>query len=234
MIQLQLHASFPTAIDPTPRVCQIASMFGLGVDESRSLTIVPPTTLSITPHQLIFITGASGGGKTTLLNLIRHALPTLHSQAARLIDFDTLLPNPQHHDAPIVEALGGSLEQAVRWLSIAGLNDAFIMLRRLSQLSDGQRYRYRLAHAIALTEAHPDQLCVVLADEFGSTLDRLTASVIARNIRKWTSRANVCFIAATTHDDLLEPLHPDTLIIQHPGQNLQLLTRATPACHEHP
>ena len=66
---------------------------------------------------------------------------------------------------------------------------------------------------------------MVLADEFGATLDRLTAQVIARNIRKWVTRSRVCFVAATTHDDLLEALAPDTLIVQHPGRAIEVLER---------
>jgi len=127
---------------------------------------------------------------------------------------------------------------------LAGLNEAFVMLRRLSELSDGQRARYRLAEAIAAAETvdpdAPAGWAVVLADEFGATLDRRTARTIARQVRRWVTRSTtaegsrpaaelpgaeppgagfpgVCFVGATTHDDLLEPLDPDQLIVQHPG-----------------
>ena len=69
-------------------------------------------------------------------------------------------------------------------------------------------------------------LHLILADEFGATLDRLTAAVIARNIRKWTRRnRHICFIAATTHDDLLESLDPDVLIEKHLGSEIDVLSR---------
>ncbi len=263
-ITIQVHASFTTAVDPSPRVCQVASMFGLGVDQSKTLTLIPPTTLKLAPHQILFITGASGGGKTTLLRQIAaalhaHASPSVchavgsasacfpssspstdmptpsrghgtpddhtpNTPAIHVIDFASLREMP---DRPIVESLPGQLEDAIRYLALAGLNDAFVMLRKISQLSDGQRYRFQLARAIALAEQKECNvsLTVILADEFGATLDRLTAQVIARNIRKWTRKAPVCFIAATTHDDLLEPLDPDTLILQHPGAAMEVLTR---------
>ena len=36
-ITLRLRRSVSTAVAPTPRVCEIAAMFGLGVDDSESL-----------------------------------------------------------------------------------------------------------------------------------------------------------------------------------------------------
>jgi len=231
-LTLQLHHAVPTAVPITPRVCQVAAMFGLGVDQTRTLNLVPPTTLALAPGKLLLVTGASGGGKTTLLRLI--AEQARRDDHTRLLDFDAL--DTGDDDQPLVEAIGGTLEQATRWLALAGLNDAFVMLRRPKELSDGQRYRFRLARAIATTEtpqANPaTAMHLILADEFAATLDRPTAKVIARNVRKWVSRSAgqrnapaVCFIAATTHDDLLEPLNPDALLIQRPGEGLDLHER---------
>lgn len=207
-ITLRIEQSFTTAVQPSPRVCEVAAMFGLGVDASRTIQVVPTTTLTLSPGRLIFVTGQSGGGKSTLL---RRVADQLHARD----DVQPIAFERSETDAdarPIIETLGDTLEAATRCLSLAGLGDAFVMLRRADQLSDGQRYRYALARAIDAANASDDRLTVVLADEFGSTLDRRTAAVIARNIRKWTRKAGVCFIAATTHDDLLEPLEPDALI----------------------
>ena len=184
-------------------------MFGLGVDESREIEVVPPTAVTVEPAKLIFITGQSGGGKSTMLRLIDEQLAPRDD--VRLIRFD---PRGVRDDSrPIVEAVGRTLEHATHCLALAGLSDAFVMLRKPGELSDGQRYRYALARVIDATDQRDDRLTVVLADEFGSTLDRQTAGVIARNVRKWTRRSKVCFIAATTHDDLLETLEPDELFV---------------------
>jgi len=227
-IEVEVGRTVTTAVAPTQRVCEVAAMFGLGVDERKTMTIVPPARLALRGGEVVFITGASGGGKTTLLRLVRAAL------AARgdvgVIDFDAL---DAGDDGPIVEAIGGTLEQAPRGLALAGLGDAFVMLRRASELSDGQRYRFRLARAIAAAERPPRGArgTIVLADEFGATLDRTTARVVAANVRRWVSRSiasdggGVCFIAATTHDDLLEALEPDVLIVQSPGEGMQVMRR---------
>jgi hypothetical protein len=122
---------------------------------------------------------------------------------------------------------GPPLEDVMHTLSLAGLNDAFVMLRRPGELSDGQRYRLRLAQTIAHveTKASDAPLPVVLADEFGATLDRVTAAVIAHNLRKWVTRARCCFIAATTHDDLLEPLRPDVLVYKALGGGVTVMQK---------
>src|SRR5690606_16726993 len=137
------------------------------------------------------VTGSSGGGKSTLLRLIREHIDREHT--AHAIAFDAL---PAIEDRPLVDAFPGrTLSQTLRLLSLAGLNDAFVMLRKPSQLSDGQRYRLKLAQAMAMIEADvlPHLFKVVLADEFCATLDRVTANVLARNVRKWVSTTNVCF-----------------------------------------
>jgi hypothetical protein len=231
VIPLTLAKQYHTAVAPSPRVCRIAAMFGLGVDQQRQVTVVPPITLKLHAGQVVFVTGASGGGKSTLLDLIREALNTGYRDV-RVIDFQQLNPPG---DRPLVDCFDAPLEPVVRWLSLAGLNDAFVMLRRPGELSDGQRYRLRLAQALAAVESSTDAagdiaLTVVLADEFAATLDRPTARVIARNIRKAVTRLAgqgrpVCFIAVTSHDDLLETLQPDTLVVQEPGEQLLLLER---------
>lgn len=224
-LHIQIQSTVTTAVRPTPRVCQIAAMFGLGVNEDRRVQLIPPVAIPIRAGQLIFVTGASGGGKTTSLRLLAEQLR--QQVGVHVVDFEKLVING---DCSLVDALDGSLEQVVRWLSLCGLNDAFVMLRKPCELSDGQRYRFRLAMAMAQVETSVNELTVVLADEFTSTLDRQTAMVIARSIRKWVDRLSrrghgVCFVAATTHDDLLESLSPDTLVVAEPGEGLTVLEK---------
>jgi ABC-type ATPase with predicted acetyltransferase domain len=208
-------------------------MFGLGLDAQPDLTIIPPTTLTLAPGQLVFLTGPSGGGKSSLLRLIEEALMQPaegSSPPARVLRLDPAAIAGSIPDLPLVDTFNLPLDRALALLSLAGLSDAFVLLRRPSELSDGQRYRFALAHAMADVEASgavtPGALTVLIADEFGATLDRVTAAVLARNLRRWSRKvSNICVIVATTHDDLLEPLEPDVLIEKHLGETLEVHTR---------
>lgn len=222
-MQISLSHTVHSAVQPSPNVLEVAGMFGLGIEQDRQIQLIPPTQLDLEPGRIIFVTGASGSGKSTILRLIREQLQKRDD--THVLCFDSL---PPIEDRPLVDCFPNRpLSQTLRLLSLAGLNDAFVMLRKPSQLSDGQRYRLRLAQVMAMVEADvlPGISRVVLADEFGATLDRVTAKVIARNVRKWVNTSGVCFVAATTHDDLLEPLEPDTLIEKHLGEAMDLVER---------
>ena len=80
------------------------------------------------------------------------------------------------------------------------------MLRTPAELSDGQRYRFRLALALS---QRPQW---VVADEFTATLDRTLAKVIAFNIRRLANRTGVGFLLATTHEDVAADLAPDVRV----------------------
>ncbi len=216
--RLTIQRAVPTAVEPSERVLEVASMFGLGVDESRRRTIIPRAEIELRGGEVIFITGPSGSGKSTILRCIA-------GECAGCLRFEDMLNGGD--DRPIIEQIGETVEEAALILSLAGLADAFVMLRRPSELSDGQRYRFGLARLIERA-THADELAeiVILADEFGATLDRLTAAAAARNVRRWVDRSpRVCFIAATTHEDLLEALEPDVLICKPLGGGIEIHRR---------
>lgn len=222
-MRIILEHTIHAAVKPSPHVMQVASMFGLGIDQERTIQLIPQTELDLKPGQILFITGASGSGKSTILRLIHKQIE--QDDNAHALCFNHL---PKIEDRPLVDVFPDRpLDQVMRLLSLAGLNDAFVMLRSPSQLSDGQRYRLKLAQAMAMIEADvcPHRQEVVLADEFCATLDRTTAGVLARNVRKWVDSADVCFIAATTHDDLLESLNPDVLIEKQLGESMDILKK---------
>ncbi len=232
--QMHIACTYPTATPtPTDRVLEIASMFGLGIDQKRTQTVVPPCTITLRAGDIAFVTGPSGSGKSTVLRLVEDTLP-----AADVMSFDSILDASIHDAAcqsrPLVDQIGTTLLDGTRLLSLAGLADAFVMLRKPCELSDGQRYRFVLAHLMdqiernhaGLSEPTTSKPTVILADEFGAALDRQTACLIARNVRRWmTPRTNACLIVATTHDDLLESLQPNVLIHKPFGSTIDILYR---------
>ena len=97
-----------------------------------------------------------------------------------------------------------------------GLNDAFLFLRTYSQLSDGQKYRYRIAKLIESGKQW------WLMDEFAACLDRDTAKIIAFNLQKVARQQGKAVIAATTHSDLQEDLKPSVLVRKRFGAEIQI------------
>jgi ABC-type Na+ transport system ATPase subunit NatA len=80
-------------------------------------------------------------------------------------------------------------------------------LKRFAELSNGQRYRAMMAKLIA---SNAD---VWIADEFCATLDPVTASIVARNLRRCAKRLRVTvLLAAASWADFIHELRPDTVI----------------------
>ena len=198
----RLSRKFSSAVEPTKRVVEVAGMFGLGLDDSRDVTVLDDLEVRIGPGQIVYITGQSGSGKSVLLK-------ELKEQIDDWLDLDDLQIET---GKPLVDCFAGELSEALYYLSLAGLNDAFVFLRKAGELSDGQMYRFRLAQAMA-----KKPICVFI-DEFCAKLDRITARIIAANVRKFADKFKTTFIVATAHDDLYEDLQPDVYIEKLFGQ----------------
>jgi GNAT superfamily N-acetyltransferase len=119
-------------------------------------------------------------------------------------------------DKPLIETVGASVEEGLELLSKVGLNDAFLFLRTYSQLSDGQKYRYRIAKLIESGKQW------WLMDEFAACLDRDTAKIVAFNLQKLARQQGKAVIAATTHSDLLGDLAPDVLVEKRFGKEIKV------------
>ncbi len=232
-IHITIERRVSASATQSQRVREVAAMFGLDADDKAcdSIIIVPRTTITIEPGQVIFITGPSGGGKSAILDLIDSEL---RDRGVPAIDVNNKSSRPAEN-VPLIDAIPAPLEEALAHLSRAGLADAFVFLRSPSQLSEGQRARFELACAMLEADATrqaavkhattscAEQVAVILADEFLATLDRITATIIARNVRKWITRTGHAFICATTHDDLLEHLQPDLVIHKDLGDAIELI-----------
>jgi len=120
-------------------------------------------------------------------------------------------------EKPLIDTVGKTLEEGLELLSRVGLNDAFLFVRRYNQLSDGQKYRYRIAKMIEKSQAR-----FWIADEFCATLDRDTAKIVAFNVQKLARQEGKAVLAATTHTDLFEDLHPSVHIHKRFGKEIQV------------
>ena len=200
------NISYETHTKITPRSLVVAEAFGLGIDEAQKFKVLD-AELKIGPQDIVYITGDSGSGKSVLLRAIRADL------GEEAIDLSEVQVDP---DKPLIETVGATVEQGLELLSKVGLNDAFLFLRTYSQLSDGQKYRYRIAKLIESGKQW------WLMDEFAACLDRDTAKIIAYNLQKLARQQGKAVIAATTHSDLSEDLKPSVLVRKRFGEEINI------------
>jgi len=194
----------------------VADLLGLAAAEPPHAA-AEDVQLDVRPGDVVLFVGPSGSGKSSLLRAAGEQLAAVDAAALELPDL------------PLVDALPGPLEDRLDRLAACGLSEARLLLRTPAELSDGQRYRFRLALAVAsgrwlvvskdqtaasslTTDHRPLTTAFVLADEFCAVLDRTLAKVVAFNVRKLASRTGVGFLLATTHDDLADDLNPDLLV----------------------
>jgi len=201
MASYVLEKVFRTDVELSGNVIAVANMFGLGTDRNRMVKVIDNFEVNIEPGQVVYITGGSGAGKSLLLKLLKERF-------SDAVDLEDVAITTQK---PLVDCFADELEDSLYWLSLAGLSDAFAILRKPQELSDGQRYRFRLALALA---QKPKVICI---DEFCAALDRVTAAVVAHNVRKFADRFGTTFVVATSHDDMLEDLQPDVVVVKHLG-----------------
>jgi len=182
----------------TDKVALVCRMFGLTIDRLNERKVSYSCQLQINTGDIVYISGPSGAGKSVLLRELEKSVPSADRVNLNRIK----LPN----DKTLIDCIDGDLLDSLKMLSTAGLNDCFCILNQPRNLSEGQKYRFRLAMALAANKKF------IFADEFCSKLDRITAAVISYNIYKFAKHTGKIFILASSHNDILLDLSPDVLI----------------------
>jgi len=197
-LTLKCHVEFSTQAEITERTIAVCEAFGLGVDEAKHFVFFDDFSLDFRRGNVIYVTGDSGGGKTLLLEAFKDFF------GDEAMGLDDLEVDPEE---TLVQGVGKDVKEAIEILSLCGLNDAFLFLRKYKELSDGQKYRYKLAKLIDNKEK-----TVWIIDEFCATLDRVMARIIAYLIQKVARKLRKTVVVATTHSDLIEDFQPDIVV----------------------
>jgi len=202
--------TLPDVLSPV-RFHQVGKTFGTG---RKSVVALDGVDLEVEPGEFVCLLGASGCGKTTLLNLVagldqptagrielNSSRPAVVFQEAALMPWLTAAGNVElplrMAGVPKAQrrAKAGELLELVR---LAGLGD-----KRPHELSGGMRQRVALARALASTTDSTgdagDKPSLLLMDEPFSALDAITRDVLQGELlRIW--RATGTAILFVTHD----------------------------------
>lgn len=195
-----ISRAFKSNVERSPRVLEIGESFGLALSD-KEFVIYDGLEIDIDQGDIVEIIGQSGSGKSLLLRDLKEKMI---AQGLKVADLGEIVLE----EKPVIDLVGRSTVDATDLLAKAGISDAWIYIRKPSELSDGQRYRLKLAK---IMEQDAD---VWIADEFGAVLDRVTAKIVAFNIQKVARRLGKTFMVATTHTDLSEELGANLKIIK--------------------
>lgn len=201
MITLAANKKFEWDLPVTEKSASVLRAFGMTVQRLKNNVITHQCEVKLGGGEICYITGPSGSGKSVL---IREFYNNFSSDEKININ-DIPLPDGK----TCADCFDGGFLETLRTLSCAGLTDVFCVLNSPANLSDGQKYRYRTAKALA------GDARFIFADEFCSNLDRVTAAVISANIRKFATTRGKAFVLASSHEDLLADLQPEIIVIKH-------------------
>jgi NitT/TauT family transport system ATP-binding protein len=204
----QVPARSPAG-EPAVRISGVHKSFGRG---AASVPVLDGVDLDVAPGELVCLLGASGCGKTTLLNLVAE----LDSPTAGTVARSTSRPAVMFQEAALMPWLtaAGNVELPLKFAGIPrGTRRARVAelldLVRLSglgakrphELSGGMRQRVALARALAsaLHTGDEDTPALLLMDEPFSALDAITRDVLqAELLRIW--HATDTAVLFVTHD----------------------------------
>lgn len=209
-MSFSVHYNCP--VIESDRVLQVANVFGLDTAEEITHKIFDDfDSQCVRSGDIILISGASGAGKSSMLRALSK---TFH--ATEMTDiFDA--------DEIVIDGLGESFDEATKLLSYVGLSEAMIMYKRYSQLSDGQKYRYRIAKMLGDTA-----VSVIAIDEFASLLDTITAQIVSFGVQKSIRKMGKTLFCATCRDDIGDYLMPSLRIKMDFSSNVVCERRVHP------
>jgi len=158
----------------------------------------------LNPGAVVMVCGPSGAGKTSLLRELSDRCP-----GAREVGRESF---PKGRAVVDAVACRRSLGEALSILTACGLGEPRLWVRRFDELSEGERFRARLARSISLQLDGANPTAVLLCDEFGTILHRRAARAVGYNLGKLARRRGLPVVVATPDDDLMPYLQPNVLI----------------------
>jgi len=208
----RVSVAYTSHNDLSPRAEQIKEGFGVDVTQMYS-AIIRNLSLVIRPGDAVLLTGASGSGKSTIIKLLTQPRRLLREemriQGSWFAPVHEIAFLSERYDASklLIDQVGKNLHEAIALLNGIGLAEAHLYLKRPWQISEGQKYRFAVARLCNSRKA------IWIADEFASTLDPITAAIVAKGLRKIAYRQGATLILAAPHTQhFRDSLIPNVLV----------------------
>lgn len=203
---------------PSSRVARALATFGLTTRDVHARHAALERSCARAARRLVardpavtVIIGPSGSGKSTLLRALGRELA--RAGVARVDAADSLAGVPE--DRAIVEIEGMSLPASLSLLARVGLGEARLLGLLPRQLSDGQRARLALAHALRRARRERDRAgrAWVMIDEFGAGLDVVTARGVARAVARLVRRSDgIGVVVCAVSEEAVGEVEPDAAV----------------------
>lgn len=132
----------PGPVQAGPRVTEVCLRFGIP-RRGPGRIIARNLDLDLSPGTVTLLTGPSGSGKSLLLAAVARQAP----------DSLDVADVPFPLDVPVLDAVAPTrpVDEVLGILTACGLGEPMLWIRRFQQLSDGERFRARLARAVSLS-----------------------------------------------------------------------------------
>ncbi len=208
-----VSATYKTHNGLTARSENVKRTFAVDSTQMYS-PVLKELSLKISAGDVVLITGASGSGKSTLMKFLISQIEELRSsldivgEVSGINYHDTAkLDTNWNNELPLIDQVGDTIESGIALLNDVGLAEAHLYLKKPWQISDGQRYRFAIARLC------DSKVKMWIADEFASTLDPLTASIVSKGLRKRAYKYGATVILAAPHSKyFLGSLIPNKLV----------------------
>ena len=187
---------------PSARTAAVGLQFGIPLFGGWT-TVVDAARIALEPGRIVLLVGPSGSGKSSALEQIER-----HFVGGCTVNRIGFPP-----ETAVVDRIapGEPLSEALSILTCCGLGEPRLWVRRFGELSDGERFRARLARAVAL-HSRGRAAAPLMCDEFCSSLHRRAAKAISYNLHKLAVRRNLSLVLACSNEDIITDLNPHTIV----------------------
>lgn len=187
---------------------QIERSFEISLDHLTQ-PVLKNISFEIFPEEVLVVTGLSGTGKTTLLQLLAGKLSPTSGVISLPDNAKVGLLNPISVSKPLIEVIGrNDLGRGIYWMGVVGLSEPHLYVKPFTALSAGQKYRAMLARLL-IRGAN-----LWLIDEFCENLDIVNTHLLSQKISTLAHKIGATIVIASSNAGrFVKSLRPDRVLI---------------------